>query len=160
DQMGEALGEDEVPVEADTDCSVSKPDVLSRIERDEELCVRDGQESPQTRIGDGLESPQTSVGDGQESPQTTEEMDQKEEALGEDKVPVEADTELPILVMNVMSLSAQKEELRREDEPETEMEDDPAESSTKEGFLLGNEMACEGASPPGNVKVKEEEPEA
>ncbi|NXV86871.1 ZN783 protein, partial [Calonectris borealis] len=220
DQMGEALGEDE-------------PDVLSRMERDGELCVQDGQESPQTSVGGGQESPQTGVPGGQESPQTPEEMDQKEEALGEDKVPVEADagklggcqedllpqavpvpapsqqrlwerarqvtvlkrsitrekqkpggalsrccqgkcqgfeglntrkygntTELPILVMNVMSLSAQKEELRREDQPETEMEEDPAESSTKEGFLLGNEMACEGASPPGNVKVKEEEPEA
>ncbi|NXU27607.1 ZN398 protein, partial [Thalassarche chlororhynchos] len=150
DQMEEALGEDEVRAEADTDYAVSKPDILSRIERDEELCVKDGQESPLTCIGD----------DGQESPQTPEEVDQKEEALGEDKVPMEADTELPILVMNVMSLSAQKEELRREDQPETEMEEDPAESSTAEGFLLGNEMAREGASPPENAKVKEEEPEA
>ncbi|NXW11480.1 ZN783 protein, partial [Fregetta grallaria] len=160
DQMEEALGEDEVPVEADRGCAVSKPDVLSRIERDEELCVKDGQESPPTRVGDGQEPPQMGVPDGQESPQTPKEMDQKEEALGEDKVPVEADRELPILVMNVMSLSAQKEELRREDQPETAMEEDPAESSPKEGFLLGNEMACEGTSPPENIKVKEEEPEA
>ncbi|NXJ35556.1 ZN783 protein, partial [Ciconia maguari] len=127
--------------------AVSKPDILSRIERDEELCVKDGQEPPQTHVKDG-----------QEPPQTPEEKDQKEEALGEDEVPLAAGTELPILVMNVMSLSAQKVELRREDQPETEMEEDPAESSTEEGFLLGNETACEGASPPENVKVKEEEP--
>ncbi|KAM6277038.1 uncharacterized protein M6G45_001609 isoform 1-T1 [Spheniscus humboldti] len=149
DRMEEALGEGEVPVGADTDYAVSKPDVLSRIERDEELCVPDRREPPLTHIGDG-----------QEPPRAPEEVDQKEEALGEDEVPVGADPELPILVMNVMSLSAQKEELRGEDRPETEMEEDPAESSTKEGFLLGNEMACEGASPPENVKVKEEEPKA
>ncbi|KAF1603441.1 UNVERIFIED_CONTAM: hypothetical protein FQV16_0003069, partial [Eudyptes robustus] len=140
--------------------AVSKPDVLSRIERDEELCVPDRREPPLTHIGDGQEPPRARTREGQEPPQTPEEVDRMEEALGEDEVPVGADPELPILVMNVMSLSVQKEELRGEDRPETEMEEDPAESSTKEGFLLGNEMACEGASPPENVKVKEEEPKA
>ncbi|KAM6208850.1 uncharacterized protein WM294_017813 [Sarcoramphus papa] len=159
DRVEEALGEDEVPVEADTDYAVPKPDILSQIERDEELCVKDGQEPPQTRIGDGQEPPQSGVPGSQEPPQTPEEMDQKEEALGEDKAPMEADTELPILVMNVMSLSAQKEERRREDQPETEMEEEPAESNTEGGFLTESEMACEGASPE-NVKVKEEEPKA
>ncbi|NXS39870.1 ZN783 protein, partial [Balaeniceps rex] len=148
DQMEEALGEGEVPMEADADYAVSKPDILSRIEKDEELCVGDGQEPMQPCIED----------DGQESPQTPEEMDQKEEALGEDKVPMKAGTELPILVMNVMSLSAQKEGLRSKDQPEAEMEEDPAEPSTEEGILLGDEMACEGASP-DDAKVKEEEPE-
>ncbi|XP_009887353.1 PREDICTED: zinc finger protein 777-like [Charadrius vociferus] len=193
EQMKEALGEDEFPEEADADDAVSRPDLLSRIERDEEFCVEDCQEPPLTRIGDGQElpqtnvrdgqkspqahagdsrespqtgvpgsqdTPQTSVPDGQKSPRTPEEVDQEEEALGEDRVPTEANTELPILVMNVMSLSAQKEELRRDDGPETEMEEDAAEPSTKESFLLGNETVRERASPPENVKVKEEEPEA
>ncbi|NWQ91385.1 ZN783 protein, partial [Burhinus bistriatus] len=188
DQMKEALEEDGFPMEADTGKLGG-----CQEERDEELCVKDGQDPLLTRIGDGQDRPQTNIQDGQESPQahtgdnhefpqtgvpggqeppqtsvpdgqkflqTPEEMDQQEEALGEDKVPVEAQTELPIMVMNVMSLSAQKEELHREDQPETEMEEDPAEPGTKEGFLLRNEMACEGASPPENVKVKEEEPEA
>ncbi|NXK99989.1 ZN783 protein, partial [Mesembrinibis cayennensis] len=164
------------------DYAVSEPDVLSRIEGDGELCakggqepplrctgdgqeppqagVRDGPESPRTQSGDGPESLQTGVPDSPESLQTPEEMDQKEEALGEDKVPTEAGTELPILVMNVTSLSAQKEALRRKIRPETELEEERAEPSTEEGFLPGNETACEGASPPEGVKVKEEDPEA
>ncbi|KFP94110.1 hypothetical protein N329_06333, partial [Haliaeetus albicilla] len=159
DRVEEALGEEEVPMEADRDYAVSKPDILSRIERNEELCIRDGQESRQTSVRDGQESRQTSVRDGQESPQTPKEMDQKEGALGEDKVPAEVDTELPILVMNVMSLSAQKGQQHREDQPETEMEEDPAESNTEEGSLTENERACEGTSLE-NIKIKEEEPEA
>nr|XP_009671777.1 PREDICTED: zinc finger protein 777-like [Struthio camelus australis] len=134
----EALEEDEAPMEADTDYAVSKPDILSQMERDEELCAKDSQEPPQP----------------------PEEMDRKEEALEEDEAPVEADTELPILVMNVMSLSTQEEELSREDQPETEQKEDPVEFSAKEGFSLENETACDRTSPPGKVEVKEEEPEA
>ncbi|XP_040447442.1 zinc finger protein 282-like [Falco naumanni] len=203
DQVEEASGEDEVPMEDDTDDAVSKPDVLCQIERDEELCVKDGQTSPQMRTGDsqkppqtrtgagqkslqatiqdgqekpqtciggGQKSPQTSIqdgqgkpqthaGDSQEPPQTPEQMDQKEKALGQDKVSIKAHTELPILVMNIMSLNAQKEQLHSENQPETGMEEDPAESNTKKGFLTKNEMACEGDSSE-NAKVKEEKPEA
>ncbi|KAM6102607.1 uncharacterized protein LJ206_008999 isoform 3-T3 [Theristicus caerulescens] len=142
------------------DYAVSKPDVLSWIERDEELCATDGREPPQTRVRDGQEPPRAGTRAGEEPPQPAEELDQVAEALGEDEVPVEADTELPILVMNVTSLSAQKEALRRKIQPETELEEERAEPSTEEGFLRGNETACEGASPPEEVKVKEEDPEA
>lgn len=48
---------------------MAKPDILTRIERDEELCSRGCREAPQTDILDGQEPPQTCVGDGQEPPQ-------------------------------------------------------------------------------------------
>jgi len=70
---------------------VAKPDVLSQIERDEELCIKTGPEPPQTRIEDGPVPLQTDVPNGPEPLQTPEEKDQKEKALGEDKVPVEAE---------------------------------------------------------------------
>ncbi|NWS63881.1 ZN783 protein, partial [Chunga burmeisteri] len=119
---------------------------------------RHGQKPSRTGVPDGQKPLQAGVPDGQKPPQAPEEVEQKEKALGDGKVPMEADPELPILVMNVMSLSAQKQELRREDQPETEMDEDPAESNTEEGFLMENEMVCEGASPE-DVKLKEEEPE-
>ncbi|XP_062426822.1 uncharacterized protein LOC134137622 [Rhea pennata] len=155
----DALGEDEVPMEADTDYGVSKPDILSRMERDEELCTKDSEEPPQTCTQDGQEPPQTCIQDSQNPPQPPEQTNQKEKEL-EDETPMEADTELPILVMNVMSLSAQEEELSRENQPETEVEEDPVEFSAKEGFSLENETACDGTSPLENVEVKKEAPEA
>ncbi|NXK14590.1 ZN783 protein, partial [Herpetotheres cachinnans] len=186
DQVEEALGEDEVPMEADTGkfsgCQEEVAVSVSALSEDlPDTSVRDGQEKPQTHTGDSQEPPQTGIPDNQKPPQTgipdnqkppqtgipdnqkppqtPKEMDQKEEALGQDKVSMKAHTELPILVMNVMSLSAQKEQLSSENQPETEMEEDPAESNTKKGFLMENQMACEGASPE-NVNVKEEKPEA
>ncbi|NXW81932.1 ZN398 protein, partial [Alopecoenas beccarii] len=159
DQMEEALGGDKVPVEGGTAGAVSKPDALAQIRRDDKLCVTDVQEPPQTHVPDSRKPPQTVVPGGEKTPQTPEEMNQKEEALGEDKVPTEGDTELPILVMNVVSLSAQKAGSGREDECEAEMEEDPAECSTEESFSMENEIACEAASPE-KAEVKEEEPEA
>ncbi|NWS77219.1 ZN783 protein, partial [Crotophaga sulcirostris] len=142
DQMEEASGEDEFPVEAGTDSAVAKPDVLSQ--RNEELCVRDGQEPLQSSIPGGPKPPQTPQG-----------KNQKKAALGADKVPVRAGTtRLPIVVMNVMSLSAENEKVHRADQ----MEENPAEPSTDKAILPGNEMAREGPSP-ANIKVKEEEHE-
>ncbi|XP_064911040.1 zinc finger protein 777-like isoform X2 [Columba livia] len=159
DPMEEALGGDKVPVEGDTAGAVPRPDALARIGREDELCVTDVQQPPQTHVPGSQKPPQTVVPDGQKPPQTPEETKQKEEALGEDKVPTEGDAELPILVMNVMSLSAQKAEPGGEDEPEAEMEEDPAESSAEESFLMENEIPRE-AAPPEKVEVKEEDPEA
>ncbi|NWW92765.1 ZN783 protein, partial [Rhynochetos jubatus] len=119
-----------------------------------ETHIRDNQESLQTHIPDRQEPPEMGVSDSQESPKTPEEKGRVEEALGDVGAPPEAKTELPILVMNVMSLSAE-EKLRGEDPPE--VEEDPAETPMEEETENG--MACGGASP-GNVPVKKEEPEA
>ncbi|XP_040405227.1 zinc finger protein 777-like isoform X3 [Cygnus olor] len=124
-----------------------------------QTCIRDGQQPPQTCIQDSQEPPQTSVRDGQEPPQAPEDTDQVEEALGDD-IDVEDDMELPILVLNVTSLSAQREELSRELKHETEVEEDLAERGSEEGSLLENEKACEGASPPESLEEKEVGPNA
>ncbi|XP_062474171.1 zinc finger protein 777-like isoform X3 [Pezoporus occidentalis] len=198
DQVEEALEEDEVPMEANKRLSdshalpgrrgsreeaetrhltqtsqrentVSKPDVPSQIERNEEVPAKDvpklprrrakvGDEPRQTRSKARQKAPQTGITDGQKPRQTPEEMNQVKKALGKDKDPVEGNrAELPILVMNVMSLSAQKKQLRSENRPEPEMGENLAEPSTKEGLLTEKETARDKASPK-NVKVKEEEP--
>ncbi|NWR60658.1 ZN783 protein, partial [Bucorvus abyssinicus] len=158
------------------DHAVARPNILSRLERDEEHHGQDAAELPQTHVQDDQEPPQmdiprsprtdssdrqktlqTNSPDGQKPSETHEEMDKKKEALGGDPVPVEGDTELPILVMNVMSLSAQKQEPCREDQPGAEVEEDPSESGAEDEFLTENETMHEGASE--GIKVKKEEPE-
>ncbi|NXB68650.1 ZN398 protein, partial [Struthidea cinerea] len=113
--------------------------------------------TPQTQAGDSQNPPQTGVPNNQKPPQTpTEEMEQQEEASGEDPVPMEADPEFPILVMNVMSLG--DHQLETGTEEDLEMEEDPAEPDTEETSSMEDETLCEGASSE-DIKVKEEEPE-
>ncbi|NXA59413.1 ZN783 protein, partial [Mohoua ochrocephala] len=116
----------------------------------------DSQTPPQTQIGDSQNPPQTGVPNNEKPPQTPEEMEQQEEASGEDPVPVEAGPEFPILVMNVMSLGNHRPETGTEEDPE--MEEDPAEPDTEDTSSMEDEMPCEGASSE-DIKVKEEESE-
>ncbi|NWX37234.1 ZN777 protein, partial [Notiomystis cincta] len=109
----------------------------------------DNQTPPQAHTEDSQNPPQTGVPNSQRPPQTPEEMEQQKEASGEDPMPMGAGPELPILMMNVMSLGA---------EEDTEMEYDPAEHDTEEASAMEDEMPCEGASLE-DIKVKEEEPE-
>lgn len=60
---------------------MSNPDIPSQTDKNEELCFQDGQEPPEPFIQDS-----------QEPPQTVKETDQKEEALGKQKVPVKSGT--------------------------------------------------------------------
>ncbi|XP_064270892.1 zinc finger protein 316-like [Passer domesticus] len=83
-------------------------------------------------------------------------MEQQEEASGEDAMPMEAGPELPILMMNVMSLG--DNQLGTAAEEDAEMEEDPGEPDTEEALSMEDETLCEGASLE-DIKVKEEEPE-
>ncbi|NXP64261.1 ZN783 protein, partial [Chloropsis cyanopogon] len=116
----------------------------------------DSQTLPQTQVGDSQNLLQTGVPNDQKPPQTPEEMEQQEEASGEDPMPMEAGPELPILMMNVMSLGDHQLGMVAEEDPE--MEEDPAEPDTEEASYMEDETPCEGASPE-DIKVKEEEPE-
>ncbi|NXJ30293.1 ZN783 protein, partial [Dicrurus megarhynchus] len=114
------------------------------------------QTPPQIQTGDNQNPPQTGVPNNQKPPQTPEEMEQQEEASGEDSVPMEAGPEFPILVMNVMSLGDHRPETGTEED--LEMEEDLAEPDTEETSSMEDETPCEGASSE-DIKVKEEEPE-
>uniref|UniRef100_A0A8C3M2J8 Uncharacterized protein n=1 Tax=Geospiza parvula TaxID=87175 RepID=A0A8C3M2J8_GEOPR len=116
----------------------------------------DSQTLPQIQTGDSQNPLQTGVPNNQKPPQTPGEVEQQEEALGEDPMPMEAGPELPILMMNVMSLGDHQQGTVAEEDGE--MEEDPAEPDTEEAFSMEDETPFEEASPE-DIKVKEEEPE-
>ncbi|NWZ08962.1 ZN783 protein, partial [Agelaius phoeniceus] len=116
----------------------------------------DSQTLPQTQTGDSQNPLQTGVPNNQKPPQTPGEMEQQEEASGEDPMPTEAGPELPILMMNVMSLGDHQQGTVAEED--AEMEEDPAEPDTEEALSMEDETPYEGAAPE-DIKVKEEEPE-
>ncbi|POI25043.1 hypothetical protein CIB84_011206, partial [Bambusicola thoracicus] len=129
--------------------AVSSPDIPSQTEKNEELCVQDSQEPSKP-----------CVQGSQEAPQTLKKMDQKKEPLGKDEVTLICGTKFPRVVMHVLSLSAQKKKLSREEHSDSEVEDDPAEFGSEEVLPLENEKASEVASLPENIRVKEEGPVA
>ncbi|NWR51352.1 ZN783 protein, partial [Regulus satrapa] len=123
--------------------------------------------SPRTQSGNSPKSPRTHSGDSQKPlqtgdpnhekpPQTPEETEQQEEASGKDSMPMEAGPDLPILMLNVMSLGDHQPGTVAEED--LEMEEDPAEFNTEEASSLEDGMLCEPVSPE-DIKVKEEEPE-
>ncbi|NXL25442.1 ZN783 protein, partial [Setophaga kirtlandii] len=178
----------------------------------------DSQTLPQTQSGDSQNPLQTGVPNNQKPPQTPGEMEQQEEASGEDPMPTEAGPgefqacqggcaspspalwalavsraevhgpgacrgiarepwdvvtgqrkkvctwecslwrgwELPILMMNVMSLGDHQQGTVAEED--AEMEEDPAEPDTEEALSMEDETPFEEASPE-DIKVKEEEAE-
>ncbi|XP_050163982.1 zinc finger protein 777-like [Myiozetetes cayanensis] len=113
----------------------------------------DRQTRSRTQTGDRQKPPQTGAPNIQKPPQPPSETEQQEEASGEGPVPMEAEPELPILVMNVMSLGDHRPGMEMEEDPE-----DPEDPDTEEAWLPEDEMPCEGASPE-NTEVKEEESE-
>ncbi|XP_057901397.1 zinc finger protein 777-like [Melospiza georgiana] len=116
----------------------------------------DSQTLPQTQTGDSQNPLQTGVPNIQKPPQTPGEMEQQEEASGEDPMPTEAGPELRILMMDVMSLGDHQQGTVAEED--AEMEEDPAEPDTEEALSMEDETPFEGASLE-DIKVKEEEPE-
>ncbi|XP_041264501.1 zinc finger protein 777-like [Onychostruthus taczanowskii] len=114
----------------------------------------DSQTLPQTQTGDSQNPLQTGVPNNQKPPQTPGEMEQQEEASGEDAMPMAAGPEVPILMMNVMSLG--EHQLGTVAEEDVEMEEDPGEPDTEEALSMEDETLCEGASLE-DIKVKEEE---
>ncbi|NWU92553.1 ZN783 protein, partial [Upupa epops] len=148
--------------------AVSKPDSLSCIERKQELRIPHRKKAPQTDVTDSQKTPQTDTSAGQKTSQTNVSRDQKSQktlaktekkkvAQREDKVHVAGDRELPIMVMNVMSLNAQKERPDRVDEPKSEVEEDLVRSDVEADFPE-NESSEEEACPE-NIEVKKEENE-
>ncbi|NWW39922.1 ZN783 protein, partial [Panurus biarmicus] len=121
-----------------------------------QIQTENSQNNPWTRSGNSQKTPQIQTGDSQNTPWTRKEMEQQQEALGEDPMPMEAGPELPILMMNVMSLGDHQPGMVAEEDPE--MEEDPAEPDTEEASFMEDGTPCEGASPE-DIQVKEEEPE-
>ncbi|XP_071416444.1 zinc finger protein 783-like [Pithys albifrons albifrons] len=119
-------------------------------EKSPQIHTGDSQESPQTQTGDSQEAPQTGVPINQKPQQALEEIGQQEEALGEGPDPMESGPELPILVMNVVSLGDHRLGM--------ETEEDVADPDMEEASLPEDEMLYLEASPE-NLEVKEEEPE-
>nr|XP_041570126.1 zinc finger protein 324B isoform X3 [Taeniopygia guttata] len=117
----------------------------------------DSQTLLQTQPGDSQNPLQTGVPNNQKPPVTPGEMEQQKEASGKDPMPMEVGpVELPILMMNVMSLGDHQLGTAAEEDPE--MEEDLAEPDTEEALSMEDETPCEGASLE-DIKVKEEEPE-
>ncbi|XP_061853468.1 zinc finger protein 777 isoform X3 [Colius striatus] len=149
--------ENQKPPQMDT-TENQKPSQMDTTENQKspQMDTTENQKPSQMDTTENQKLPQPNAPASQKLPQPGEELKQKAEALGEDAAPLEADPELPILVMNVTSLSVQHKG-HGEEEPEAELGEDLSEASAEEGSLTEKEAACEGAEA---LQVKQEEPGA
>ncbi|CAM4524665.1 unnamed protein product [Lepidochelys olivacea] len=118
------------------DYAVSKPHILSQIERGEEPYLRD-QPGSQDRSG---------------------EKDQSEEGSEEKEVPIDACPESPVSTMDILSWVIQEEEPSENNQLGLEGRPSPTDHSTGDGQVMTEETRFDGDCEPENLEAEGELP--